>query len=405
MRRAELHPDDAAQLAALERALSGAALGDAELELAALVESVRADAPRLGPGAAARLDARVEAARARAGPHPAGGAARHDGSTPRTPAGRLLRRGRTVLARRRITPAAAGALALTLIAATTVAAFAVLGGASLHSSNLAQEALSPAHVSAPAASAPATTVSGTAAAATVTPSAPGILPDEPARLQQKAATLTLATSAATLPAVADQIVAGTEQLGGVVESSDVTEQGAASIATFSLSEPSGSLAQLIATLSRLAQVRSLTQTTQDITDSYQQAASRLTDARAQRDALYRALAAATTSNQAAGIQDEIDALDGRVAADERTLSTLGAQARTADVQVTLQTSDAPAVSAAPEGTLRRALDDALDVLRVSLAIAIVALACLLPLAIVAGAGWSVSRALRRRGRERALERA
>jgi hypothetical protein len=396
MRRAEVHPADAAQLAALDRALAGAAVDEAELELAALVESVRADAPRLTAEALGRLDTRVDAALTREL------ARRHGPERPAapTPAGRLRAGAGRALARRRIPPAGLGALALSLIAVTAVAAFVVLGVVNLRTSSVSQEDLAlPGRVSA----SPAAGASGTAAATSAAPSTPGILPNDPGRLQQKAATLTLVTSAASLPTVADQIVAGTEQLGGVVETSDVTEQGSASIATFSLSEPSANLAQLITALSRLAQVRSLTQSTQDITDSYGQLAARLADGRARRDALYGALARATTPNQTAGIQDQIDALNGRIAADQRALSALGSEARTADVQVTLQASAAPAAATPPAGTLRRALDDALAVLRVSLAVAIVALACLLPLAIVVGAGWWGSRALRRRSRERALE--
>src|SRR5271167_4531583 len=61
MRRSELDPADLAELAALERILAGDAVDASELELAALVESVRAAAPALDEDAVARLDARLAA--------------------------------------------------------------------------------------------------------------------------------------------------------------------------------------------------------------------------------------------------------------------------------------------------------------------------------------------------------
>jgi hypothetical protein len=84
--------------------------------------------------------------------------------------------------------------------------------------------------------------------------------------------------------VANQIVSATEQEGGVVANSNVAVQGSASYANFELQVPSGHLGRLIATLSGLASVRGLNQTTDDITDGYDVERARLADNEAERAA-------------------------------------------------------------------------------------------------------------------------
>ncbi len=393
MRRRKLDPADAAELDALERILAEEPVEAIHLELAALVESVRADAPQLDDDATARLDERL-AAGARS-PRRASWQRRRHNHAGDQPIGALRRRprGRVV---------AAGAVGLAAVAAIVVTGVSLTAGGRSQTLEPESAVITPA-------SPPAARAGATAGPAVVTPSAapagaPAGLPAGPSgapRLQQRAATLTLATGVSSFAQVADEIVAGTEQLNGVVQTSSVTEAGNASLATFSLTVPSGSLSQLIATLSRLARVQSLDQSTEDITDAYHQATSRLGASRGERDALFVALGRATAPNETASLHDRIDALNGLIAAELRAVDSLGAQARTATLAVTLQ--PAPAATAHVGGTLHTGLHDALDVLQVSLAVALVALAVLAPLAIVAGLGWWLWWALRRRGRERALQ--
>ncbi len=382
MRRREVEAADAAELAALDRILAEEPVAASDLELAALVASVRAEAPRLDDDIAARLDDRLSAA---ASPDAPWRRRRRDRvAAPATP---------TPYRRRRI--AAASAVAFAAVAAVVVVSI----NAATQSGTVTQESLSARGVGIAPAVAPA--VPPSAATASPEVNAPAAGPAGSARLQQRAATLTLATGVPSFAQVANEIVAGTEQLGGVVQTSNVSEAGSASLATFSLTVPSGSLSQLIATLSRLARVQSLNQSTQDITDAYHQATSRLQASRGERDALFVALGRATTPNETASLHDRIDALNGLIAAELRAVDALSSQARTATLAVTLQ--PAPTPSARADGTLRTSLHDALDVLQVSLAVAIVALAVLAPLVVLGLLGWWMSRTLRQRARERALQ--
>ncbi len=390
MRRSELDPADLAELAALDRILAGDAVDASELELAALVESVRADAPRLDDDAAARLDDRLA--------KPASTAPGAPRRRRRQRVGRI--RPKTVA---RLVVAGLGVAAV----AGTVALVITTAGPN---STVTEEGL-PAHAASPVQVAPAGGAASAGPGVVVpapapAPAAPALAAPPtfgPSRLQQRSATVTLGTGSGSIGQVADEIVAATEQLGGVVQNSNVTEAGNGSLATFSLTVPSGSLAQLVTTLSRLARVESLNQSTQDITDAYGRATSRLAADRAERDALFVALARATTPNETASLHDRIAALDGRIASEQRAVASLRARARTATVAVVLQSvAPAPAAHRAG-GTLRTGLHDAADVLQVSLAVALVALAVLAPLALVALAAWWTARVLRRRARERALQ--
>jgi hypothetical protein len=67
MRRNELSPQATIELAALDAILAREPVGEEHLELAALVDSVRADAPRMSDTFAARLEARVTSPRRRPG--------------------------------------------------------------------------------------------------------------------------------------------------------------------------------------------------------------------------------------------------------------------------------------------------------------------------------------------------
>jgi len=375
MSRSELDPAVLAELEALDRILAGEPVDpsgpapELELELAALVQSVRADVPTPDPDTARRLDERIAAATARR---------RH----------RRLRRPGAPAARRLWSAAAATAVAgaavvtLVLTSGTTSPPATTRAGSAAISSAAAGAAVAPA------------------------PQAPGpaLTPTSPNRLEQRAATITLATSPAAIGTVADAIITDSEQLGAIVQQSNVSEQGRASLATFSLDTPAGSLSQLIARLSQLAQVQSLNTSSLDITDSYATATDHLAASRSERDALFAALARATTVNETASLNDRIDGLTGRIAAEERAVSALRSESRTATVQVTLQPTDG-STAAPARGRLGQALHVAGNVLEAMAAAAIVGLAVIVPLALIALAAWALTRLARRRARERALERA
>ena len=396
MSRDELNASQLAELAALDRILAREPVGEEHLELAALVDSVRAGAPRMEADFAARLDATI--------------AERVAGS--RAPRLRLPRPSVRRLA------FAGGSLVAAALALAIVISSGLLNGGSggvptlrspttlvpklatpnaAHARTLAPSGVT-ASFGASASPAPAGVSGSSNSAAPAAPNARG-------RLVQRGSTLTLATSPATMQGVANQLVAATEQQGGVVESSNVEIQGAASYANFSLAVPSGRLGSLIARLSGLASVRGLTQSTHDITDGYNQETARLADSVAERAALLKQLAVAATAADATSIQHQIDALGHRIAAEHRAIDRLLTEGHTATLQVNIVPGPSTRHHSVAAGPLSRAFHDALHALEEILAIALIALAIVLPFALSALALWWAATTLRQRARERAIRTA
>ena len=393
MSRSELSPAASAELAALDSILAGEAVEDEHLELAALVDSVRAQSPAIGAASAQRIEARLAEAR-------------------------RPRRGRNALARPRVALAGGTAFALVLALAAVLGS-GVLGGGTGNS----PRPLAPRSIPAGAGPAlhslarkpaaafgPAVGVtSATGSTAFAAPSAPATakatrpLPNTNpgGRLVARNASLTLATTPGQMQTVADEVVASTVRLGGIVESSNVDVHGMASYASFDLSVPAGKLPALIGALSSLAAVRTLDQGTSDITNNYDAAAATLAEEKAQHAALVRALAAATTLVEQQTIEAKLRALDAKIAASSQRVGLLVSRGHNARVALAIVPAH-PAAGAGAGGPVNRALNDALAVLDVVLAIALVALAILLPAGLVFVGLWWSAASLRQRSRERAL---
>jgi hypothetical protein len=385
--RDELNASEREELAALDRILAREPVGEQHLELAALVDSVRAGAPRMDPAFAERLDARLAAHRRRGG----GAGAR------------VARPGI-----RRLALAGSGLVAAA-VAFTIVISSGVLSGGTTHP---------PAPANGPALSilprkAPGATTTPTGATSAFAGSSVGAVPSTnlsvgrslSARLVRRDSALTLATSPASMQSVANRIVAATEQRGGVVESSNVAIQGPASHASFSLAVPTGRLGSLIAALSSLASVRALNQNSNDITNSYNAEQARLADNVAARAALLKALATAATATQQASIQKQLNRLAARIAAEQRELDRLLGQGHTATLHVSVVAGASAKHAKASAGPFTTAFHRALHALEEILAIALVVLAIVLPFALTALALWWGATAVRQRARERAMRTA
>ncbi|MGA2756209.1 MAG: DUF4349 domain-containing protein [Solirubrobacteraceae bacterium] len=395
MSRNELTAAEREELDALDRILAREPVSERHLELAALVDSVRAGAPRMDPAFAARLDAQVAERAAR--------------RRPRAVTPHLARPGLRRIA------LASGGLVAAAVAFTIVISSGVLNG-SRHTPSV-ESGLSGAAVTVPrtpASAAPATSkrsvgptiaapTAGAGAGASNFAASPAL--HGAARLVHKDSTLTLATSPATMQSVANRIVAATERTGGVVQSSNVKIAGAASHASFTLAVPSGHLNRLIATLSALASVRALNQSTNDITNSYNQEQARLTDNAATRSALLAQLATAATAAQQTSLQKQLNRLEARIAAEHREIDRLANQGHTATLAVGVVAGASAAKHAASAGPFTTAFNRALHALEAILAIALVALAIVLPFALSALALWWGVTSVRQRARERAMRTA
>jgi uncharacterized protein DUF4349 len=253
----------------------------------------------------------------------------------------------------------------------------------------------------------ATAEGGASASAGATSNAPASAPaaggvgSAPGRVQQLAASISLAAAPSDVQETADRVSRLAVSDGGFVQSSHVqVQQTGTSEASIELSLPSAKLSAALASLGQLAPVRAESQSLQDITNTYDAARQRLGDATAERAALLRALARATTEGQIDSLRERISQNRGAIAQAQSALQTVSQRASTAELEVTVL-GDAHAGS---EGlTLHRGLHDAGRVLVLTLVILLVAAAILVPLALLITVLVTTRRMWRRYQRERILD--
>jgi hypothetical protein len=235
--------------------------------------------------------------------------------------------------------------------------------------------------------------------AAVAPSSSGPA-SAPGRVQQLGASVTLAVTPANVQETADRVSRLIVRDGGFVQSSHVqTQQGRGGEANLLLRLPSEKLSAALAALEQIAPVRDESQSLQDITNSYNAARQRLTDADAERQALLKALAKASTEGQIDSLHERLAQSRATIAGAHAALEAVSRRASTAEVEVSVL-GDA---RASDEGlTLHRGLYDAGRVLTVTLIVLLIAAAVLIPLALVLMALMVARRAWRRQRRERAL---
>jgi len=222
----------------------------------------------------------------------------------------------------------------------------------------------------------------------------------PGRVQQLGASITLTATPDEVQTLADRASRLAVSEGGFVRSSHVNEGEKAGEADLTLSVPSTKLNAALASLGQLAPVRSESQSLQDITSEYDQARQRLDYASAERQALLRALARASTEGEIDGLRARLAQNGGTIARARAALGTVAKQASTAEVEVTVVGDK----SVGSEGlTLHRGLHDADRVLTVTLVILLIAAAVLVPLGLLAIVLATARRAWLQHRRERVLD--
>ena len=229
-------------------------------------------------------------------------------------------------------------------------------------------------------------------------------PSSPARGREnrkveRDAQLTLAAPADEVQGVTNEAIGVIEAHDGIVESSQTSGTDDSARATLQLLVPTRELDATLDELSDLADVRSLSEGTVDITRPFVDAKKRMDGLRAERKSLLAQIRGADT-------EAELDTLKARLVSVERTLAVAEAefrnvQRRAALSSVTLQITS----EGASEGdwSLGDALDDAGRVLTVAAGIALITAAVLLPVALIAAIAYFVLSSARNRSRERALD--
>jgi hypothetical protein len=428
MKRVEdtpIDPEVAAALDAIDATLAGDPVDPAHAELAELALLLTAGRPQPDPSFADALDARVARRFAPAPPSPATATA-------------------TARAKRRPWwrgPAVGSLAATAVVLGVALVVLAAGGGGASSSSESSSTAAAISASSSPAApnrasSSPAApnrassssysgpTVAPLSApprhsasrapvsnAGTLGPAATGAAaptPPSTARKVIQSAQLSLTTPPSRIDAVAQEVFNVVGDQNGFVQRSNVTAGGAAnSSAQFQLSVPSSNLSQTMAQLSQLkyATVSSRTDATQDVNDQYVGDARRLDDAKALRTALLKQLGAAVTATQIESLNQQIHDADQEISSDQGTVNNLNHQVDYSQIQVTINAAlIAQARHHKSSGfTLGKAAHDAGRVLTVAAGVALIALAALVPAALLATLGWWVITAVRRRRREHALD--
>ena len=240
--------------------------------------------------------------------------------------------------------------------------------------------------------------------------APALAPPTTGRKVVQSAQLSLSAAPNRVDDVAQQVYDTVGALNGIVESSTVTQTGGpGGYAQFQLSVPSASLGLAMTRLSSLnyAQVVSRTDSSQDITDTYNAAQRALADARALRTSLLKQLANATTTEQINSLNAQIHDAEASISSDQATLNRLNHQVSFSQLALEVNARSVPAPVSHGSGGfgIGHALHVAGRVLTVAAAVSLIALAALVPIALLAALVWWVGSALRRRRREQALDAA
>jgi hypothetical protein len=223
----------------------------------------------------------------------------------------------------------------------------------------------------------------------------------------QSAQLILSVKSSRIDDVSQQVFNVVGQEKGFVNNSNVTSGGGGN-AFFQLSVPSSSLAATLAALSELksAHVLSRTDNTNDITGQVGGAGQQLAESRALRRSLLKQLANAVTTEQVDSIQARLHDANASIASDLSKLRGLQRQVAYSNITLRIQpaTGTGPVTHDNSSGfTIGKAAHDAGRVLVVVAGVALIALAVMLPIALVTALLAWMGFAVRRRRREHALD--
>lgn len=400
--RDPLSPDEARELDALDRALAGEPV-DADLrELEQLVHDLRATAPPMSPAFADRLERELAEGFPASGPRP------------------KLRR-----PRRWVLLPAAGTLAVALVALVvvvgqsgrdnTASPSSTEGGSDSaavledsRAGGAADGAAPPARSAAPEGGAVQRLRRPAPSFGTQGLRPPAVAKADGPRKVQRTADLVLETPAAKLEATSDDVIRTVEdRFDGIIASSSTASDdasGGGGEATFDLRIPTDRLDDALAALSTLGHVAERRQNLQDITASFSSVQDRLSDARAERRGLLRALGRATTQAQIDSLRARLRIVRGTISRRNGDLASLRRRADLSRVSVTVRAVQGSGGGASGgRWSPGDAARDALRILEVMAGVAVIALAIALPLGLLGVAIALAARTVRRRDRERALD--
>jgi hypothetical protein len=227
----------------------------------------------------------------------------------------------------------------------------------------------------------------------------GFAPGSDARRVERSAQLTLASDPHDFDGVADAIFRTADRHDGFVLSSSFTQgEEDFSSGSFELRVPADQLQPVLGDLSRIATVRSRSESGTDVTGTFVSVRARLRTALALRTSLLRRLELATTDTAERALRRRLEIVGNRITGLRAEFRGIRERTEFATVLVTLVDKDADAVASETD----EAMDDAVGSLEDVLTFLIRAGGVLIPLAVAGLLAWLVAGYLRRRARERSL---
>jgi hypothetical protein len=248
--------------------------------------------------------------------------------------------------------------------------------------------------------------SGAAAAegVPVAPTAPGITSSTAPRDVARDTRITLAADGDEIERISDRVNSIVDEFGGYVADSKVSAaEGNRGRATFSLMIPASEYKQALAEISKLAHVRSRSQSSEDITTTVNSSERALKLLTARVNRLEDQLAAATTDSQRATLRSQLNR--AKAAQRNATRRVRENRARVNYVPIALTIVADETAANKDKGTITKAFDKAGSILTAIAAVLIVVLAVLIPAALLFATGWFGWRRWNRARSERAIETA
>jgi hypothetical protein len=226
---------------------------------------------------------------------------------------------------------------------------------------------------------------------------------------ERSSAIVLGTKPNQVAGAAAKVYAAVHAAGGIVLNSSV-ESGSAGAtgASFSLLIPSGKVDDALAAFSRIAEVRSRHDATQDITKPTVGVTEELRDSNASIEGLLKELGSAETESERESVEARLREERRRHAAIRASLDHLHKRASMSEVSLRIVTGHGAGAVPAGKGksggdwSVGDALHDAGHILTVAAGVLLIALAILAPIALIALLLWSLNRFRVRRLRERAL---
>lgn len=226
-----------------------------------------------------------------------------------------------------------------------------------------------------------------------------IAPGTEKRQVERDVSLTLSTRPEGVRDVSDEAIAITRSLGGIVASSQVSSSGQEASATLQLTIPSRNLDAALDRLTDLANVKSLDESTLDITRPYVSAQDQLRDAEAERRSLLEALGNASTDAEATALRLQIADARRAISAAEAAFENIARRARLSGISLSIVGDP----NMEDDRSIGDWFDDAVSVLRDVAGVLLITAAIVVPLGILVGLGWLIVAGMRRRRRDRALD--